>query len=343
MAEYVHTVIRKFLDISWTNRLFPSSDLAHMRLISSGDLPYIVLLPKIWLNTVLWLRQARQKLKGQTWYDLSSIYPRFIMFGYIYQLHFFVRYTGIVDKFFRKPDGAIIAELFLRYICEIDEFVDQFDSRELLSNNWTLIRAHPQAKLILKDLMQRLQGNDIPEETYRRILQAIAAYRMNYYASIKHWSQDPAPNSNLNFVMTNKIAISGRLMPTWALILGYFYGVEHPLLEEIETIFYRLALYIQLIDDLVDLPGDYKVNSENIVLAVIGHYPDEHVALKTYLAKKQPAYFYFSSLKKLGPCAYIEIQDMRASFLRELQSSIQKSSFRQELTLIIERFFIYQV
>ena len=198
----------------WSRRM-PVRGLGEMPLLSLVDLPLVLALtPRIYLATAGYLHTYQRNLADRWWPGLQGVYSRDYLWGYAYLLFFWARHCNVLNEVLRHPERSLPAELFLRYICEIDAFIDRADTRALWHRAPKRLKALPESGAILQEFLQRLGQPSTRPENRRAIARLVAEFRRTSYRAL---APDPDPSSEgLLPILRHKEATVGNLMRTWS-------------------------------------------------------------------------------------------------------------------------------
>lgn len=226
--------------------------------------------PEVWWSTIRGLRQIRSHLKAKTWASLAAVYPRTFIIGYAYLLQAWARYTTL-DDLLRCPDQALVAEVFLRYVCTIDNRIDQVDSQSLSLATYERLTHLPEARTVARELCAGIDSLDLPLAPKMKMLRCIARYRRDVATPLIAWVTNPT--YDLQSVKAAKEQTTGNLWYTWSRLLSHLFLVPDALAESAAKCFWGLGMMLQVLDDLGDTPVDDKLHAQIFSLPWPVRYP----------------------------------------------------------------------
>jgi hypothetical protein len=281
----------------------PSQNMAVMPLFSPVDLPMIVALsPKLWWRTLQQLRVLRHHLDEKQWASLDVIYPRPLMTAYVYLVLRCAEYGGFLDRLLREPQRAIIAEVFMRYICTIDVRLDSSDDHQQWFGGYHRLIQNQELKAVGAELCDRIAQLNLPLATRREILRLIVGFRRSYIHDTLRWMQQPS--WELTTIIRDKEHTAGRLWVVWSSILFRVYEVEGDLLTAATRCFFNVGMIIQVIDDLGDAPHDQRVAAHNLFIAFCRENMQEWVILKDHIDHNEEAFLNWKWARQNLPQSY---------------------------------------
>jgi hypothetical protein len=329
-AAGLHTAMR-----FWLFKV-PTENIGTMRLFDIADLPFLIAFsPRAWFENVARLRIFQSNLTERQWASLAEIYPRNMMWAYAYQLFFWGRYCGVLSDILAHPDKCILAEVFLRYICQIDVYIDSFDSRMMLRSAPCCVRNNPKVRMVAAELSKRLRSLDISQQTKRSIARLIVSYRRDALDTVKSWGETLC--DSLTGVIEVKERTVGNMMFAWSQILSYLYQVPSGLAKEVSEVFFNFAMALQFIDDLSDVGVDYQVTTQNLFLAIVQGNPMEWDSLRAYLDKGAEPFMNWPWVKTNLPKSYLKMRKLHESYIQAIQKSGQLPGLTNELSAILGR------
>lgn len=230
-----------------------------------------------WKNSV-WLmadiHQYRYSLGEPEWKCLTVFYPRPTYMLYYYLLFWWADYTGVHDILVEKPEKSLVAELFIRYIIEIDAVIDDPMQADKLNEPEKLKRA-PAVSMILNQLLSHVQALDIPHRNKRSLCRYIWHYREDSLSICQNALR--RKTNTFSSVFNDKDQTAGVLFQTWAKILCLLYlnEVSSEPARSSQEILQKTGMAIQVVDDMMDLPKDHAANVSNLFFELLKETPLE--------------------------------------------------------------------
>jgi hypothetical protein len=304
---------------AWSQQM-PARGLGEMPLLSLVDLPLLLALsPRIYLATAGYLAAYRRNLTDRRWSGLQGVYSRDYLWGYAYLLFFWARHCGVLADVLRQPERSVPAELFLRYVCEVDAFIDRADTRELWPGAPERLKALPQARAILHEFLQRLCQPGIEPESRRAVVQLVADFRRASYRAVLP-DASPPPEGMLP-ILRHKEQTVGNLMRTWSLILALQYQTPEPVAQQAGEVIFQAGMALQMIDDLSDAVVDYREGVVNLFLGVVQERPDDWAKLRDHLAACADPYLSWAWVRENIPVSYAAALALREQSLIRLAAA----------------------
>lgn len=265
---------------------------------------------------------------------IASFYSR--AGSYLFYCLFFswTDICNIRDEVVQQPDRSFIAELFIRYIFEIDQLIDSAEaelSPVVIKQNW-------QVKSALSRLIRLVRDRQIialPSSAQNEVFREIAGYRRQ---SLHVYQSSARSNSqNLVSVLREKDSTVGGLLRTWARILCILYGNRQPIrfCEESQTVMGHAGMAVQVTDDIMDFPLDLRTDTNNIFHEILKEHPEELNMAKRYAAE----YTSWNHLDAIWAEQYLPLTFQRAvTLLQRYVSKIESSDPTDgEATSLIRR------
>jgi hypothetical protein len=332
LSAQVHRALSR-----WLLRV-PSQNLGVMPLFAVTDLPFILAFtPRTWFSGVARLRAFRRNLKTRQWAGLAEVYPRIFMWSYAYLLIFWARYCRILPSLLADPDRCLLAENFIRYICEMDRHVDSFDSRALWRTAPNSLKHLPQVRRVADELWARLDQLDIPNCNKRSIVKLIADYRRDaFFGPARRWARSEAASYAFAELVADKERTAGNLWRTWSRLLGRIYDMPGDLAEDISGVFFNFGMAIQVIDDVSDAPADYRISAQNLFLAVAQQIPRDWERLQNFLESQPEPFLDWPWVRRNLPQAYAAALQLYRCYMDRLLAERREPALTRELHDLVE-------
>ncbi len=329
-AALVHQILHR-----WMLRV-PSENMAVMRLYALADLPLILAVsPARWLEQVRCLRLFQQHIRRRQWASLAEVYPRSLIWMYAYLLFTWGRYCHCLPEVLRQPDRCLPAEMFIRYVCEIDRYVDSFDSGALWRVQARQFKARPQVRGVAAELCAGVQLVGLDTAGYRGLINLILTYRREALAAMQHSADASA--DDLAQVIHDKEKTAGNLWYVWSRILGRLYQIPGDIAERASQSFFNFGMALQIIDDLSDAPADRAVRAENLFLAIVQTCPADWERLQGHFAERPAPFLDWPWARRYTPAAYHATLDLYHCYFDRLYGDTYNSVASQSLCLMLDR------
>ncbi|MCB9452295.1 MAG: hypothetical protein H6672_12715 [Anaerolineaceae bacterium] len=328
MRARIHQLLR--------DRLFqvPSAAIPQMPLFAISDIPLYLFFHRAAFRTIRYFHRYRSNLKLREWRGIHTIYPRSHMLYYLYEIFLWARYCGVLDEALKQPDKTTVGEVFIRYICQMDEYLDSFDSQALRQQDIRRILRLKEARNLSHELSHHLQLLEIPPDTYSHILKIIVRYRRGYLQALGH--PEAVQPRSLEAIIHDKELVAGELMGAWTDILSCLYGVPDALSAEIRDVFCRVSMVIQFFDDLGDVPEDYAVHADNLFLAIAQNHQEEWARLAAFLKQQTEAFLDWPWVVDHMPSTHADFITAYQSYLSPLIHPPYQTEVTREFYTLIE-------
>jgi hypothetical protein len=314
----------------------PCESIGKMDLFRLADLPFLLLAgPAIFRQTYASLRTFQRNLVERTWPSLAEIYPRPMMWFYAYNLFFWSRYCNVLSTVLNQPDRCLPAEIYLRYICQIDTFLDSFNSRTLADHLLPAVEENPKIQAVKTELYRRLNSLSEEDQNGEVIPGLINIYLDHNLLATRRWMafEKMTPEEIRAFKETT----TGELYTTWSQILGYLYRIPEDLAANAARIVCLYGMATQVVDDITDVKQDDMVSSPNILLAIAEGNPGEYEQLISHIRKMERKYIHWPWLKKNVPRSYAQATEWIRSYAGEIRVITRQKPLSDELLALITK------
>jgi hypothetical protein len=218
----------------------------------------------------------RKNITTPAWSTLAHIYHRPLVLWYCYSLFWWAEYCGVLPELLKAPDRALVAELFTRYIVKIDAVIDEEGGKRYLFGDLGSLKQESSG--LLKELLGHMNKYcSLPQR--RKISDIIWKFRKSSLTASKHIEDHPGAGFDTLIEYKNRTA--GDLSRSWLDMLCVVYPVEMRA-KDAREIFGSLAMAIQVIDDILDSPFDYRNHVSNIFIGLLEGTPDEYQAARAH-------------------------------------------------------------
>jgi hypothetical protein len=327
---------------SWIQRV-PTDCLGEMRPFSLTDLPLMIAFsPRVYAETNRRLRAFQRNLTHRHWAGLHDVYPRAHIWGYAYLLFFWASYCDVLPQVLDDPDRSVVAENFMRYICEIDRFIDRAETRSFWHSRPRRLVRLPQIEPVMQELLQRLGQTSPTPQAYRSVARVVADFRRSAFRELTREDAE-APGAHIA-VRRHKEATAGNLFRTWGLILARLYPVEEQVAQQAAEVVFSTGMAIQVLDDLSDAAVDYREGTINLFVSIAQQRPDDWALLRPYLEQCDGPYVSWPWVRTNLPVSYQAAMALRDHYLgrvsavKRLARSRRASELLDEIVRIIGRF-----
>jgi len=312
----------------------PCENIGKMKLFKLVDLPFFLMAgPAVASHTYSNLKTFQSNLVEREWPSLADIYPRSMMWFYAYNLFFWSRYCKILPTVLRHPDRCLPAEVYLRYICQIDTYLDSFDSRGLLDNLIEQIESQPEIQAVLADLTDRLKISSGDHQDNTFLGELLDTYLRHNLPTIRQWMA--SEKMTLADIQDYKETVTGELYLTWSRMLGHIFEVDEQLSENAARIISRYGMATQVVDDITDAKQDYLVSSPNVFLGIAAGHPVEYKRLIHHISKRESKYMHWPWLRKNVPQSFEQTISLIHAYLADIRTaSLQKPLTDEPLKLV---------
>lgn len=280
--------------------------------------------------------QYKKSLRYETTFCLTTFYPRSVYLLYYYLLFWWADYCDAWKHLLEVPDRSLIAELFIRYIVEIDAHIDCPEGADLLEEP-VLIKNDVAARRFLKELLMHIGKSGTLPEHKREICHRIWSYRNECLAVCRNRSSQSGLGSNLEEVLAKKEATVGGLFRIWASLLCTLYcdGIRSHCADSSREILASVGMAIQVIDDMLDLPVDYASDVDNIVYELLKETPEELAVAEDHLHSTSWEHLDWVWAGRNLPRTWKRAADLLNDYLGHIKKVSQKPEATSELCAMI--------
>lgn len=297
----------------------PSRHPKEMRVFSIFDLHIILAIgPSFWAGYLRTLGAFLKRLKLlDTWSSISDIYPRGLIHLYYFLLFTWAKFNNITEKIIASPMGGIPAELFIRYICEMDIQIDRVDGAQKLNLSPFFPKRSAKSQELIKEFLGILEELKLTRDAKQSIIRAFQVYRQSYLTLTQFNARQPVDVSSVEATLIDKSKVAGRLWSTWAVILSLSYFLSETQVERSESLLYNFGMVTQVFDDMADVPHDIAECQPNIIYAICHRYPNELDALGTHLSGRTGRFLNLEWAKDNLPLTMSAAKELASQFLDE--------------------------
>ena len=295
----------------------PSTHPKKIRLFSIFDLTAI-----LGVGLSFWLRYVRilgaflkQQRKLDTWSSISDIYPRGLMILYYFLLFTWAKFNNILKTIIAAPQGCLLGELFIRYICEMDVQIDRVDGSLELSRSPFFPKRSGRSQEFLREFLVILQQVNISRTARQRLLREFQIYRQSYLLVSQLNAQQPKIDSPLEEVLVDKSKVAGQLWGTWAMILSLAYSLPEAQIQESNQLLHDFGMVTQVFDDMADVPHDLEECQPNILYAICRQHPAELRLLDAHLRQHGGRFLNLEWAKANLPLSTSTSKDLARQYL----------------------------
>lgn len=279
--------------------------------------------------------QYRNNLSHNSWSCLTSIYPRANYITYYYVLFWWADYCGVKNELIEDPDRSLIAELFFRYIVEIDKLIDKPDG-DILLKKPALIKSNPAVEHILKKMCKHIEiSPHLSSSIKRSIYQEIWKYRQECLEICQHAAGQT--DIGLDTALFFKEKTTGGLFRVWAFILANLYCDDpfHEIVTSSQNILEEATMAMQVLEDMLDFPEDYKARTLNIFYEILKKHPGELIEAEAYLDGNKWHHLDFIWAEQNLPQSYGTIFKLSHGYLQKAMTASSRFKFASKLCKFI--------
>jgi hypothetical protein len=311
----------------------PSKNLGQMSLFTLTDIPFFFAFQLDWIRLVKKLAIYQRNLQLHDWLSLSAIYPRIGMWTYVFCLFSWGEYCGQIENILRYPDNSIIAEVFLRHICQIDSYIDKFDSKNLWLIDVESIENSPNIRATWEEIRFHLRKSYITSDMQDDIFGSIEMYRQNALKAMQQWANSLDTYEN---ILQVKYQTAGKLWYYWSCLLGKLYRASPSIIGDTNDIFFNFGMLVQIVDDLADTPVDYRVKTHNLFISIVKENPKEWDILQKKLTISNQQFLGWPWVREHLPLSYKAVLELYDHFKFLLLSDKNATSITKSLFNAVE-------
>jgi hypothetical protein len=245
----------------------PSRHVTRMALLSPADIPMAIGLGAgMHIRLLIDIARFRHRAAADTWSSLSEVYPRRYVLTYYLMTFAWARFCGVHQELLERPQLALPAEIFVRYVCELDARIDRPGGSKDERLHPRTAQSTPRARAIAGELLHRLRDVTPDRKPLRRVVRLSCEYRDAALSALL-----AAPTQGSSRAFTNALAVkersSGGLFGSWAAIMGVLYDVPLETTARAQEVSFCFGMLLQIFDDFVDVAEDARNGQANMLLA----------------------------------------------------------------------------
>jgi len=216
----------------------------------------------------------RKNLKDKDWSCLTHCYPRSYYLLYYFFLFWWADYCNVLIDVVQSPERSLVAELFFRYIMEVDRLVDDPKGGKRMLMDPSRLKRNSEASGYLSAFLERLLQTEKQLDIKRQICDRFWRYRRD---SLTICQDTLRPDAGLKEILWCKEITVGGLFHTWSSILGRLYCPQSSqlLVENAGVVLSNACMAMQVYEDLLDLPEDFRGQILNIFHEILKLHPEE--------------------------------------------------------------------
>lgn len=312
----------------------PSIHPQKMRLFSVFDAPMIVGVGlSFWLRYVrtlsLFLKQQRAL---STWSSISDIYPRALIILYYFLLFTWAKFNNILEMIIAAPQGCILGELFIRYICEMDIQIDRVDGPVELSRNPFFPKRSGRSQEFIREFLVILDGLNLSRSCRQRLIRVFQMYRQSYLAICQANALQPKTVASFQETLVDKSKVAGQLWGTWAMILSLAYSLPDAQVRDSEKLLHDFGMVTQVFDDMADVPHDIEECQPNILYAICQQHPKELQLLDIHLREQGGRFLNLEWAKDNLPLSTSMAKDLARHYLESAIALDREGRVTEDMT-----------
>jgi len=272
------------------NRIFSLGFQAQKHSLSEAprfSLIDVGLVPKLgWKRSVKFFRNFeayRNNISDKNWSCLTSFYPRSYYLFYYYLLFWWADYCNVLRDIVESPKPSLVAELFFRYIVEVDRVIDDSMNGNKMLMNPSLIKRNPEISWYLSAFLNYLGQTDNRSQIKRQICKSFWNYRNKCLIACQdtHLRSDAGLEQIL---LCKQITVEGLFL-NWSSILGRLYcpASSQNLVENAGIVLSKACMAMQIHEDQLDFPADFRGGILNIFHEILKIHPQELRICKAYV------------------------------------------------------------
>jgi hypothetical protein len=226
----------------------------------------------------------------------------------------------------------LIPELFIRYIVKIDSIIDRKGGKEYLLSDTPFIKK--KCSDILKELLAHIWES---EDAFHRkkLCDQIWIFRKN--CLIVSRKDQNLPELSFDDLLDNKDKTAGDLLRVWVDLLCDIYHVSSHV-ENSRKIFGLVAMAIQVIDDMLDSPVDYREGVSNIFLHILEETVHEFHVAKAHFEQNTYDYLDWTWANKYLPNTCKKAINRITCYVKDISILSENLIMTTELCAIIEEW-----
>jgi hypothetical protein len=215
------------------------------------------------------VRRLRRGLTAYRWSSLCDIYPRRVVLGYYQLLLQWARLCHSRRELLRNPVPALAAEVFMRYVCEIDSQLDKPKGIAVPQSAPRALLSGPRTRELAAELVASLRRSACSKSSLRMAASSIREYRRSAKEAVLQPTAPERWTTALEAVLAEKERTSANLFATWSDMLCSLYEIPAERKALAACFFRCYGMQLQVLDDFVDVVEDDQNGQANIILAAI--------------------------------------------------------------------------
>jgi hypothetical protein len=277
----------------------------------------------------------RNHLTDVNWCCLTSFYPRTFYILYYYLLFWWADYCNVLPEVINQPKRSLVAELFFRYIAEVDRIIDDPRNGVGMLMNPTLIKQHPEADRWLATFFSQLNQTVEQACIRREICADFWAYRNECLTACQN--AQVHSQEGLQQILLCKQITSGGLFRTWSSMLGKLYCPmsSQELVDSAGTILSWACVAVQVHEDMMDLPIDMRGGIFNIFHEILKTHPEELKICRAYVERVPWQHLDDLWARQNLPHSYAEARELLTHYL---DLALQGSLIRHKALELCQTF-----
>jgi hypothetical protein len=224
--------------------------------------------------------------------------------------------------------------MFIRYMCEIDRYVDSFDSRALWLAHAAQFKARPQVRRVATALCAGVQQAGLDASARRGLMSLIFMYRRKALAAMQH-SADSSADS-LAQVILDKEQTAGNLWWAWSRILGRLYRIPGDVTENASQVFFNFGM-AHGSSAISAMRAEIAVRAENLFLAIAQTYPTDWERLQRHFSEQPVPFLDWPWARRHTPAAYRATLDLYQGYCDRLHRDTCNATEAQSLCVMLDR------
>ncbi len=196
-----------------------NQSLNEIPLISPADIGMVALVG--WNRSIDFFKSFkvyRKNLDDINWSCLTSFYPRSYYILYYYLLFWWAEYCNLLPDMVHSPERSLLAELFFRYIVEVDKIIDEPHNGIRMLMNPSLIKKNTEAAVWLGTFFSYLNRTVDQTDIRREICGNFWTYRNECLIACQN-AQVPSGDGLQQILLCKQITVGG-LFRTWSINAG---------------------------------------------------------------------------------------------------------------------------
>jgi hypothetical protein len=235
-------------------------------------------------------------------------------------------YCGIDINEIKRLRSYELVKLWLVWIRQLDALIDTPEGRQAYISSPTSTKANRVLRDITSEIVCWVFRSELPRDRQRMLLSYMTKLRHQVlFGALRDMLSAQLYSGQDLRILTQQIEqTSGMMYQSFAGILNRVHVVPPEVGDRIEQLFRFWMVAVQVADDLLDFPLDYKSGDVNFLTAALKSNPDEERRLDAFLSTGQKLTSQW--IPRNAPKSHTQVLALGQEYLMRVQSFDSSSS-----------------